>query len=1404
MSTTTPTFRVFVSSTFEDLKAERDALQLEVFPKLRKLCEEHGARFQAIDLRWGVRDEAALNQKTMDICLREIERCRMTGVKPDFLVLLGDRYGWQPLPAPIPADEFERLRPYLKLSGVEALAERWYVLDENAVPPEYILRPRSGEHTDSGVWSKVEQPLRSAMAEAALASGIGANELSKYRDSATHREILAGAGETDDERRHVFGFFRRPSAATDPRLTAVKARVPNHMEFAAGDTAALCDAVYERLAPVIEEQARRFEARPPMEVERDAHNRFAADRARVFHGRRKELEAIGKYLQDDTREILVVRGEPGSGKSALLARASLESDLPGRVIRRFVGATPDSMNGRDLLIGLCHQIAPMETPSEFIHLTEELEKGLAAAGATENLIMFLDALDQLPADDPARDPSWLPTPLPPGVKIVVSVSDGGESPPSAIHLPIEPMSVSEGESALDAWLTEAGRRLQPKQRDKVLAAFGDCRLPLYIKLAAEECRLWMSGTPLADCRLGEEVPGMLDTILERLKGAAAGHGDVFVTRTLGYLAAARHGLTEDEMLEALTADDEVWRDFGLHKHHDVKGRQLPVVLLSRLRLDLEPYLTERAAPGGTVIAFHYRQLAEQAALKQDARHGDLAAYFGTKSDWLDASRNIPNARRGVELPFQQLHAHNWEDLETTLADPEFLEAKCVAGLVYDLVQDYAAALDALPSSGPRMLPYARAISAQAAWLSERPRTTRQQVINYCQWTIGSDLSRFLSQLSPPSEWLQLISERAPTTRTPVHAFRFLGGSALSVAIDSTGSRAVVGPARGNAVVFDTRIGRTVAILKGHGAGVAACALSRGGTLALTSSLDGTVRVFSSAANWRGRLLLNEGTCTCCSLDEDGRFACVGTRQGSVRLFEIASGRVLWEKHLSEGIAWCGFGKSAGELLVAVVDSGTSAIVHFVDSQRTDLKLRQPPIKESRAALVTSQEELTVAYSDGEVWRWSLATGALTHVSRRNRLKLDVGLLTDRMLVLTPDDPPVRGLVAIRSEPEEAVTAIRAPGGLITALAGTRDGRTVISGSTHGEAYLWDVAEWFDSDAATLHGSRDGIFESASSGVVFCGMLPGGRFLSVDPSGMVGFWSMQDRQFEDARFLTRLGKGRLEQLEGDLTALSFGVGVRHEQQPEDRPPKSWSMVRCAFLSDDRSTLGLIFQTGRVLLCDLSRWQVAALAENLGIEIVAGAYSKDLDRVICVDRWSVIQMDSTLRVLATTRLECGPILSAAINLGPKAAVAVLGTENGEVLVWRGDEKRTEEIFKASSPVTACSIGSHGSMAWGTASGELGLAPRKGPTRTVSRGSGAGVNQCTVLHDGRWLASVAQDKTLLVHSTEKLALHGAYPLPDPGTALSVADQGPRLIIGTREGEVQIVKILQSGAVQQAGEQA
>ncbi|MBI3610876.1 MAG: DUF4062 domain-containing protein [Nitrospirae bacterium] len=44
--------RVFVSSTFRDMHAEREELVKRVFPQLRKLCEQRGVTWGEVDLRW--------------------------------------------------------------------------------------------------------------------------------------------------------------------------------------------------------------------------------------------------------------------------------------------------------------------------------------------------------------------------------------------------------------------------------------------------------------------------------------------------------------------------------------------------------------------------------------------------------------------------------------------------------------------------------------------------------------------------------------------------------------------------------------------------------------------------------------------------------------------------------------------------------------------------------------------------------------------------------------------------------------------------------------------------------------------------------------------------------------------------------------------------------------------------------------------------------------------------------------------------------------------------------------------------------------------------------------------------------------------------------------------------------
>ena len=66
--------RVFVSSTFRDMQAEREELVKRVFPQLRRLCEQRGVGWSEVDLRWGVTDEQKAEGAVLPICLAEIDR----------------------------------------------------------------------------------------------------------------------------------------------------------------------------------------------------------------------------------------------------------------------------------------------------------------------------------------------------------------------------------------------------------------------------------------------------------------------------------------------------------------------------------------------------------------------------------------------------------------------------------------------------------------------------------------------------------------------------------------------------------------------------------------------------------------------------------------------------------------------------------------------------------------------------------------------------------------------------------------------------------------------------------------------------------------------------------------------------------------------------------------------------------------------------------------------------------------------------------------------------------------------------------------------------------------------------------------------------------------------------------
>ena len=461
----------------------------------------------------------------------------------------------------------------------------------------------------------------------------------------------------------------------------------------------LCGDVWRCLATIILGQLAKIETEE-VAAEVAAHQTFGESRSRVFVCRDQPLDEIAKYIGAGENRPLALIGEPGSGKSALMAKAFEQTRLAhpnAAAIVRYISATPASSEGRLLLASMCRQIAraygadESVIPTAYSELEIEFPSRLMHATADKPLIVFIDALDQLGPDDQAHDMRWMPAVLPDHVRFVVSTVPGycdaalrtRSSAPR--FLTLDRMTRQEGDLALEQWLAQAGRTLRDEQRCEVLDRFEPEGRPLYLKLAFEEARLWHSYT---DSKLSRLNPGISKLIMANLfkrLEEPRNHGRVLVTHALGYLAASRFGLAEDELIELLSP-----------KSPDING--LPVVVWSRLYFDIEPYLFERASEGATLLSFYHRQIQEAVTLEfmngvdGVARHMDLAHYFRRKADPAGNGSWSGGSVRGLaELPYQLAEAGTPEGLGTLhdlLTDYLFLQHKLAEVGVRDDMDAY--------------------------------------------------------------------------------------------------------------------------------------------------------------------------------------------------------------------------------------------------------------------------------------------------------------------------------------------------------------------------------------------------------------------------------------------------------------------------------------------------------------------------------------------------------------------------------------------------------------------------------------------------------------------------------------------------------------------------------------------
>jgi hypothetical protein len=510
ISSTSNTFRLFISSTFSDFVAEREALQKRVFPELEKFCAERGARFQAIDLRWGITEEAQQEHDTLRICLEEVRRCQALSPRPNFAVLLGDRYGWEPVPARVPMDHWERLLAATAGPDGDIIRNGYEGPDLNAIPPVMHLKKRQGDGASN---EQGEALLRAALRRAADTVGFTGDERLPYFASATHQEIALGALDTEDEEgnplhpeEHVNVYVRRiaglpndasarafidwdaetqfPVEGARPRLAELERQLRERLPGKVHDIRArwgidgteeshldaFCAQFLADQQAIIERELSSRHKLPDNETRNAQHHSFAKERARNFVGRETVLERILSYL-DQSAAIppLIVHASGGTGKSALMARAYLKS-IEGASddtvrLARFIGGVPGTESLMTLLIELTGDIAAAygrpgpPAPESMKAARQGFEEALRGSTVERPLVLFLDALDQLDSNDDAWRLEWLPQELGEHTRVVASTREGQtllsaqrRYPKTLLEVPA--MTLAEGIQMLDAWLAD--------------------------------------------------------------------------------------------------------------------------------------------------------------------------------------------------------------------------------------------------------------------------------------------------------------------------------------------------------------------------------------------------------------------------------------------------------------------------------------------------------------------------------------------------------------------------------------------------------------------------------------------------------------------------------------------------------------------------------------------------------------------------------------------------------------------------------------------------------------------------------------------------------------------------------------------------------------------------------------
>lgn len=554
--------RVFLSSPFRDMNAERDHLLKHVFPEFRRACAERDVSFVEIDLRWGVTEEESRNGKTVEICLAEIDRCR--DYPPFFVGFMGERYGWIP-------EEHELAAYWEAHGGSPYAAPIRRALEQRICVTELEMQFAVFDHPGGP-------------------QAVNAHFF--LRDRALTEQLFQASGAPEAD------FFDHKAA----ELQRLRERIRNSGLVAVDGyrtLEAFGESVRALLQAGLDERYPLASVPSPAQRRAQAHAQFAASRRPGYVPLPAMQDAVAQVLAaavaaaPEQRRHLYVSGPSGVGKSAFMA--ALETWLPERfpgsmALAFYCGAdgAPDlSLWRDDLAERLGAQVEAGQAGDEkarWDRLAGALDLARAAVGGP--LFLLIDAVDQLDAPDQTLR-TLAAQPWPGGVVAIVSGLPEVKPDSGYAIAELAPAMPEHRQAMIESFNARYRKALAPALAAR-LAHDERTGSPLFLHMVLEQLRVHARHETLAS-----DVEAMLalpdaDALFRHLLArwdddfGDANHPDP-VSRLAGLLALSRNGLDENELADLLAApNDPVSPATG-------KPR-LPAARLSPLLAVLRPYL----------------------------------------------------------------------------------------------------------------------------------------------------------------------------------------------------------------------------------------------------------------------------------------------------------------------------------------------------------------------------------------------------------------------------------------------------------------------------------------------------------------------------------------------------------------------------------------------------------------------------------------------------------------------------------------------------------------------------------------------------------------------------------------------------------------------------------------------